>query len=250
MIILADVNEQTTSPETISNLQKTFEKIIISNLSCGDLNIILENGDKLAIERKEIHDFLASIGDGRLFDQVERMANEAKYSAVIITGTLGYTQEDMVIANGEVTNWNGVSVRGALFSVMYSACPVFMINKEHYGELCKEIAEFVSKEDQHFQKSHKRIVTFPPVEPEIDILCAFPDVGLKRANALIDFISGREGNGTLAEALSWISAFPLIKYESRPQGWGNKIVDKFRKVLGLKENQYLVIQEEENENNS
>lgn len=247
MIIIADSNEQATSPETISNLQKVFPKVLISKLSSGDLNIILEDGSILAIERKEIHDFLASIGDGRLFAQVENMATHAKYSVIVITGTLGYTKDDMAIANGEITNWHGASVRGAMYAVMFSACPVFLVNKENYASLCLELSEFVTKEDQRLQRNHKRIVTFPPVEDEVDILCAFPDVGLKRANSLMDFIGGKNGNGTLAEAMSWVSALPLIPAESRPQYWGMKSIDKFRKTLGLKENQYLEIREETQE---
>lgn len=247
MIIIADSNEQAMSPETISNLRTIFPNLSVSSLSCGDLNAILDDGSKLAIERKEIHDFLNSIGDGRVFSQVENMATGAKYYAIIIEGYIGFTSDDMVLVNGEETNWKGVSVRGALFSIQWSGCPVTFAPKGYYAFAVNEMINLVSKDDQHLQKIHRRIITFPPIDIEIDILTAFPDIGLKRAMALFDYIGGKTENPTLAEAICWGAAFPLIKGESRPTGWGNKIVDKFRKTLGLRENQYLEIKEENGE---
>jgi ERCC4-type nuclease len=220
---------------------------MVTNLDYGDVNVVLDNGDLLAIERKEIHDFLGSIGDGRLFDQAERMS-KAKYSAIIVQGTLTYSSDDMAIANKERTNWSGVSVRGALYAVQFSGCPVLFCPEDWYPRIVQSLIEFVSKSDQHWQNKHRRIITFPPLDERISLLATFPNIGIKRATSMVEFCGKTEGNlGTLAESLCWASAMPLIENGSRPAGWGNKIAQNFREYLGLKPGQYLEIKEDKSE---
>jgi len=247
MLIITDSNEAATSPTTVQNLKRTFPGLIVSQLDFGDVNVILDNGELLAIERKQVFDFLSSIGDGRLFDQAERMS-KAKYSAIIVQGTLGYTSDDMAVANKEKTNWSGSSVRGALYAVQFSGCPVIFAQEDWYPKIIQDLINFVTKPDKHWQTKHRRIITFPPLDERVDLLASFPNIGVKRASSMVEFCGKVEGNlGTLAEALCWASAMPLIDNASRPAGWGNKIAQNFRDYLGLKPGQYLEIKESETE---
>ena len=240
MIIIVDSNEQATSSRTMKELYTVFPKFMVSKLASGDINIILDDGSILAVERKEIHDFLGSISDGRIFKQVETMADNAKYYAVIIEGSLQINYDtDMVIANGELTNWKGSSVRAALFSIMWSGCPVSFSPKGCYAQTVEEMAKLVSKNDEHLQRIHRRIVTFPPIEIAQDILMAFPNVGFKRAESMIKFCGENGNDGKLADMLCWAAAMPEIPYESRPAGWGNAMVKSFRETFGLEDDEYL-----------
>jgi len=249
MIVIADSNEQATSKRTIKELKHVFGNVMISKLPSGDVNIIMKDGSVFAVERKEVHDFLGSIADGRVFKQVENMASNAKYYAIIIEGSLNINYDtDMVIASGEITKWKGSSVRAALFAIMWSGCPVSFAPQGCYAETVLEMVNMVSKDDEHLQRSHRRTITFPQVGLEQDILMAFPNVGFVRSESLLSFCTERLGNKpSLAEALAFGSALKFINNKSRPKGWGASRIDDFREILGLKENEYLEIRKVKND---
>ncbi len=248
MFIIVDQNEQATNPTVVERMRKTFPNLQIANLTCGDVNIILDTGDVLAIERKRADDLLGSIGDGRVFRQVEQMAQGAKWSCIIVEGHITFDKKtDMTVVNGRETKWRGVSVRGALMAIQFAGCPVIPSMPETYPDVISDVIAFCSKPEVHQQSlSRKRIVTFPPIDLKEEIIAAFPGVGLKRARSLFEFVgSGNENQfSSLAEAICWITAFPGINQSARPEGWGNGTVMNFRAALGLKENEYLTLVEE------
>lgn len=246
MLILADSNEQGTSPQTIENMREVFPQLQTISLVFGDYNVIMDNGDILAIERKEASDFLASIGDGRLFRQVEEMANEAKWYCVVQVGSISFRQ-GLAYVNGEETNWKESSVQGAKWAIGWSGCPIIETTSKNFPYTVANIINFCSKPDIHWQGlGHKRIVTFPPIDLPTEILSAFPGVGLKRAKSAMQFAKEEnEDVPSLAQTMAWITAFPLIDYDSRPSGWGDKTVQNFRATLGLAPYEYLDIKEEE-----
>lgn len=245
MIVVADSNEQSTNPSIVALMKKRFPKMTVTSLSFGDYNIILDNGDILAVERKNVGDFLGSVGDGRVFRQVEAMC-AARFSCIVMVGSMYYDGNDMVVADRRLTGWNGKAIRAALTAIQFSGCPIVWCDSDGYfPDAVQEMVEFCSRPAEHLQRlSRKRIVTFPPVEVDIEILASFPGVGIKRAQALMDFVANTDYS-SLAGALAWASAFPLIKEGGRPEGWGNKTVLNFRGLLGLGNGQYLEIKEEE-----
>jgi ERCC4-type nuclease len=248
MFVMVDTNEQSTNPVVVARLQQVFPNLQITTLLCGDVNIILDDGAILAVERKQAGDFLGSIADGRVFRQVERMAAGAKWSCIILTGALSFDKDDMAVIDGRATNWKGASVRGAMMAIQWAGCPIIGSTEEMYPYVLNDIIQFCSKPSEHQQTlGRKRVVTFPPVELKEEIIAAFPGVGLKRAQALFEFVEGKnnpEEGASLSEALSWISAFHLIAEKSRPEGWGNKTVLNVRTALGLQPNQILDIKEQ------
>jgi ERCC4-type nuclease len=246
MILVADSNELGTNPSIIERMKKTFPKMLVSSLSFGDYNAILEDGTIVAIERKNVGDFLNSIADGRVFRQVEQMS-AATFYCIIMVGQLRFNKEDMTIADNRLTGWKGKAVRAAIMAIQFSGCPVVGCEDDYdFPEVVSEVIQFSAQPLEHHQKiGHRRIVTFPPLELPIEILAAFPGVGVKRAQALMDYVSKTNYN-SLGGALAWASAFPLIKEGGRPEGWGNKTVANFRGLLGLRDGQYLEIKEEGN----
>lgn len=245
MIVIVDSNEEATNPAVVDTMRKSIPNLTVAHLTSGDVNVILDNGEVLAVERKNAADFLGSVADGRVFRQVENMANSAKFYCIIIVGEFSFDKEDMVVCNGRTTGWRGISIRGALYAIQFSGCPILFCRSSgypDYTETLLEIVKFVSKPETHWQMlGHRRIVTFPPIDIQTEIIAAFPGIGLKRAKALLEFAGKKGKRGTLAEALTWASAFPMLAESSMPEGWGKKVANNFRTMLGLADDEYLDI---------
>lgn len=247
MIIIVDQNEKATNPKVVSSLEKYFTRIIIANLTCGDVNIPLDDGSILAIERKAPNDFLSSIADGRIFEQVESMASNAKYSAFIITGKFSYTNKtDMCVIDDEITNWKGSSVRATMAVIQYSGCPLIFCPPNQYPNMIAELYNTVNKPDERRGIRKNRIITFPPVDFRIQNLVQLPGFGLKSAEDTLNWVGMMEGvkpdengntYGTLAQVDHWLSIMAQIDKDSRPIG-AMKILT-WRKFKGLASNEYI-----------
>lgn len=258
--------EKVKQTKTLANqramkrFEQYFGELQFAELTCGDINIILDDGKLLAIERKRPGDFLGSIASGRLFRQVENMAKNATWSCVLVEGLFMFDKNDMAvipiydkadekIIQYEKTNWKGASVRGAMYAIQWSGCPIITVDPSNVPKVVHDIAGFCTKPAEHAQSlGRKRIVTFPPITLPEEIVSALPGVGLKRARALLEFSARKNGNKervpSLSEALSWASMLILIDKGSRPEGWGNQTILNVRSALGLLTGEYLAIQED------
>ena len=247
MIIIVDTNEQATNPKLVDNLKSCYGKsIVIANLNAGDINIPLDDGSILGMDRKEAHDFLASIADRRIFDVIERMFSYCKYVAIVITGKITYDDNDMVKIDGKVTNWNGKSVRATLRVIQLSGCILEYCPVDKYSEIINEIYSTVNKPDERQGLKRRRIVTFPPLDTRVEMLALFPGIGIKRSESLLssDIVKGgmsEDEYGSLAKAFETISTMVLVDKDIRPDGWGAKTILNFRKMMGLERNEYIQV---------
>lgn len=252
MIVVVDSNEQATNPAQVKIIEdyladprfaKKFHEpmmFAVSHLTAGDINVILQDGRVLAFERKEPNDFLGSVGDGRVFAQVERMAEAASMSAIIITGVISYDKEDVVLCDSIPTNWKGSAVRAAITAIMWSGCPVLRCVPKTLPQVIMETVALAMKPLEHFQR-RERVVTFPPMDERVEIMSALPGVGPKRAKSILQFV-GHDGHlGRLAEALEWATMLGAINEESRPEGWGPTTISAVRSALGLTEAEILSV---------
>lgn len=242
MIVMIDSNEFLMSPETVNYVKKIFPESKITHLETGDINVILDDGRRVAIERKSPGDFLSSIADGRLFNQVERMSAFDSY-CVVVTGVFRYSRDDRVYINGNITPWNGKAVRAVIIALQMSACPVINSgNSSGYARVVSEFIQFCSKPPEKTQSS-SRIVTFPPLTAAENVLVSFPGVGVRRAKALLEFVGGN-----LCDAIEWGSSIiPLLRDDAKPEFWGSVTVENFRATLGLGNNQIMKVEDLKNE---
>lgn len=259
MFLIVDKNEEDTNPEIVKRLKKFFSNVVIANLphrqhgnrtvTAGDINIPLDDGSVLAIERKTPEDFLQSIATRHIFDQIEVMAQNAKYSAVIITGYFQYTDKtDLVSLDGKVREgWRGSSVRSAMNVIQYSGCALIFCPENKYPEMVAEVYNTVNKPEQRQGVIKNRIITFPPVDSRIEFLCQLPGIGITLADSILTFAgmmdnnADEDGYGTLASALHWITILMLIDKDSRPKGWGQKTTMTIRKFFGLESDEYITM---------
>src|SRR5688572_2398617 len=143
MIVVVDQSEKSSNPAVYNFIKKSFSNVIVADLphrvhgntkvTAGDINIPMDDGNILAIERKTPEDFLNSIVSGHIFDQVEVMSQHAKYCAIVVTGGFVYSKnaDDVgVFTDNEKeiknTNWKkrGSAVRGAIRTIEASGCPI------------------------------------------------------------------------------------------------------------------------------
>ena len=252
-----------SNQRSVERFKNYFGEIQFAELACGDINIILDNGKLLAVERKRPNDFLGSIASGRIFRQVENMAQNAAWSCIVVEGQFVFDKNDMAmipvynkddtkLVRYEETNWKGASVRGAMYAIQWSGCPIVTADPVTVPRVVHDMATFCTKPAEHAQSlGRKRIVTFPPITLPEEIVSALPNVGLKRARSLLEFAQRQNDNKervvSLAEALSWASMLRLIDKKSRPEGWGDMTITNVRTALGLLMGEYLVVQEDKNE---
>jgi ERCC4-type nuclease len=253
MLVMMDSNEEATNPAAVALMRKHYPNLEVTKLEFGDINILLDNGSLLSIERKKVGDFLGSIPNGHVFNQVERMSNGAKYYAIVMLGDMSFDENDMVTVDGRITEWKGASVRAAIYAIQWSGCPIVWASNSGLPFVVAELIAICEKPEIHLQLNHKRIITFPPADQRLQILASFPGIGAKKAEALLMFSrdqfaeeAKKNGDGddkysTIAQALMWASAFPLIASKARPEGWGDKIVQTFRLALGLGRDEYIDI---------
>jgi hypothetical protein len=255
-----DERADSSNLRAMQRLKTFFPNIQQAALTCGDINVILDGGGTLAIERKRAGDFLGSIGSKRIFRQVENMANNSTWSCVIVEGLISFNQDDMAVIptfdkkdhidGYETTGWRGVSVRGAMYSIQWSGCPIISIDPLQLPHVVADLVQFCSKPSEHSQSlGRKRYVTFPPITLSQEIMSAFPSIGLKRVKSLEAFAQNNNDANvpTLAEMLCWGSYLGKIHKRSRPEGWGDMMVSNFRAALGLQEGEYLSIVRDEEE---
>lgn len=270
MLLIVDKNEKDVNKAVFNQLTKHFSKVIVANLphreyggisvTAGDINIPLDSGDILAIERKTPNDFLNSIPNRHIFNQIEVMAQNAKYSALIITGKIEYTDKtDIVIADGIRTDergkgWSGRSVRAVLNLIQGSGCPIIHCPANKYPQMIEEVYSTFNKPPEHQGIDKRRIITFPPVDERVERLCKFmPGVEFVLADRLLKFAgmmdnnADEEGYGNVASALHWATILSGVAKSERPKGWGPHKILTVRKFLGLASNQYIGINSELNE---
>lgn len=267
MIIIVDQNEKDTNPDVVKKLEKNFSKVIVANLphheyggikvTSGDINIPLDDGNLLAIERKTPNDFLQSIPNRHIFNQVEVMAKNAKYSAVVITGKYLFGRDGYVYINeggkDNKTDWKGVSVRAVMTAIQYSGCPVIQCPPDEFCTVISEVYNLVNKPSEHQAIVKNRIITFPPVDERVQFLAQLPGIGLKSADSLLKFAGMMDGNadadgyGTIASAFTWISILSQIDKDSRPSEWNAKKILTVRKFWGLASHEYINVNSEKQE---
>jgi ERCC4-type nuclease len=250
-VLFIDTNEPATNPHVVAQISKHFTVIPVK-LQAGDINVPLPNGKLVIIERKETSDLLASIGDGRLFEQCERMVTLSPFSFIVVNGGLHYNEDDMVCIDGRITNWHGRSVRNAVLAVQMAGCSVAYTEGVGLVTILDEIISLCGKPDHSPSAHHERAMTFPPIDKRVEILSQFPGVGTKRAEALLRWVKQDQVTavedcddfGELGSAIEWATMMPLLDESSHPDGWGKVTIANFRTALGLADDEYLSVRKD------
>lgn len=216
-------------PEEIQRLDFGAPSVVTA-LECGDLWASCTDGELLVIERKTPSDLLASIGDNRLFLQVQKMRERSRWSYVVITGWLTPTHDNKTFVNNRLTGWNWDSVQGALLTVQEMGVNVaYCADDHHYPKVVGWLA-----------RRERGAKVLPPAEhsvrvmsPGERVLTALPGIGLERAQQLLE-------HRTPAHALAYLTWVENEYREiDRIAGIGAGIKANVRQALGLADGETL-----------
>lgn len=204
---------------------------VVMALETGDLWASCADGALLVIERKTPSDFLASIGDNRLFLQAGKMRERSPWCYLVLTGWLTPSHDGKTIVNGRVTGWNWNSVQGALLTVQELG--VHVLSCDHDNAYAKTVRQLAAR--QRTPRVLPPVNTARVMSPGEQILTGLPGIGLERAQSLLEEFRAAEG-------LAWLTWLGTV---SQVAGIGDGIKANVRKALGLQDGETLTLWSDE-----
>lgn len=167
--ILMDTRESDETKEILNLFLKPKEKMLL----VGD--IIVNN--ILCIEHKKIDDFINSIFDDRLFNQISKMKNNFVHSYIMVSGSMS----DLLNLANDKNCYN--STKAAIASCFVRGCPViFCDNLPNMCEIIKILGEKLTD-----GKNRTISVTKASIEnDQLRLICSLPGISEKRGQALLD----------------------------------------------------------------
>lgn len=205
------VDHREGSSQLVKELSLMNVKLEFKTLEVADYIV----SDRVAIERKEIKDFIDSIKDGRLFKQLKELAQAYPKPILLIEG------ENLFMAGGISPN----AIRGALASIITDFSIPILWSKDPKDSALL-IYSIASREQQELKREPViRSEKAPLLTHEIQeyIIAGIPFVDRKRAITLLTHFKTIQNifNATEEE----IAKLP---------GFGKKIASKIRKISTVK----------------
>ena len=157
-----------TEPASIKALNYGVPTMVQA-LPCGDAWLATDT-QTLVIERKTLSDLLASIRDGRLFDQAARLVSQSKWCYEVIT-ELPVVRSGYIFLNGKMTEWKWASVQGALLTLQEMGVEVVWW-QDGYVECLKWLAGR-DRDAVHVKPQKRDVIMQSPAET---ILCGLPGI--------------------------------------------------------------------------
>lgn len=174
IVIFADTREQAS--KIIKELTKKEAKIIVKQLDVGDFIV----SNEIVIERKTIEDFLTSITDGRLFNQLINMSNNYEKPVLLLEGNI-----DEIYTLREIH-------KNAIMGIISSIATTYripIINTKDIYESADYIYHIAKREQEKNEKPIKIRIGkkgLTPEEQQQYILEGFPMIGPQMAKTLLN----------------------------------------------------------------
>lgn len=219
-------------PEWVRDLSFYGARKLIMEMEYGDIWITCEDGETLAIERKEPEDFINSMTSGRLINQANGLAQYRKggiWPYLMITGDLMSGPNGGTYVNGKISNVKFAAVQGELLSIQELGVFVTFANDS------RDLEQAVLRLSN---RNRNPVMTIPGPKRKgtvmgkgAEFLAGLPGIGASFADAIL------MNSGTPAKALE-----KLTNKEPIPNVQiGQKRRETIRAVLGLKENETLKV---------
>lgn len=180
--VLIDSREQKMSKKALAFFNGRHIISEIQTLKDGDLIFLLQNQEKVYIERKSYPDYVSSyIKNNHIQDQAIRLS-EYNYYACIVHGSIHDLQR--ISALRRITQ-DSVDKMTANLMLFYKLPIFFVSDEKQYLKLALMIAETVAK---HHGRALETISLNNGVRarPDIKILIAQDNIGLQKAKMLLD----------------------------------------------------------------
>jgi DNA excision repair protein ERCC-4 len=213
-------------PASIQGLKFGQTPVIVTTLDSGDCRVICDDGATLIIERKTPDDFLNSIKDGRLFEQVIRMREVSPWCYLIITGPLYALPDGYIQTGNRHTGWKVESVEGAKITIQELGCAVVECKELEYPAWIERLANRDRGNVRAGAIRNGHILS-----PGEQVVTALPGIGLDKAQLLLEC-------HTPARAIEFLTRTDL---STSIQGIGPKTKENIKRSLGLKETECLKV---------
>ncbi len=157
--------------KVVKILSEDYEVVPVQ-LSVGDYVL----SDRIAVERKTTGDFLESIRDGRLFEQVKKLRNDYKAPVLIIEGESLFSR-----------NFHENSIYGAIASIIsdFNVPVIFTRNPEETAKLLKALYRRERAEHREIAL-HKERKPMTLEERQRYIVESLPSVSAKLSKRLLE----------------------------------------------------------------
>lgn len=214
-------------PLWMQNIAIDGAPTVVTQLQCGDMWLATHDEKLLIVERKTADDLLASIADGRLFDQAAAMTAMTPWVYIVVQGELIPAPNGRTIAAGRTTGWRWSAVQGALQTVQEMGIAVVYLSEAQI-----DFHDYIIRLANRDRSVVRVGATRKPelLAPGMLLLMALPDVGPDRAKMLL------EQTGSAAFALSAMTDDMLNII-----GIGAETRAKARAALGLTDGARLEI---------
>jgi len=201
--------------------------VVKHSLETGDYKLWRDDGHVVIVERKAVSDLLGSIADGRVFQQMARLAemsSDTVWTYVMVTGEIE-TLDNRVVTQRGVTGWNFRSVNGALLTMQEVGVSVAFGDD---STLAQDLITLAERNHSGVKVSPKREIAL--ISQEAAFIAGIPGIGEKRGADIM-----KRAAGNIAHALIWVT-----DTEAGHQGW-NAIKRRAKKFLGLAEDERLEV---------
>lgn len=195
--------------ESMNRFVRHFSKFgIVPKIASLDVGDVVVNG--MCIERKTPADFIASITDGRLFEQAVKMKSYSK-SLVVVEGRLG----DLL--NPKFRRINVNAVTGAVASLCVDfGLPVLFTDK-YYDLVYYHLFNRALKTERVERIVKEKITDYD--DAKVHLIASVPGVGAKRARLIL------EKFGTVLDAILNVDLWNEI------EGIGDKTIESAKEVF-------------------
>jgi len=236
--IFIDSNE----PKKYKDLSFGKHTVVVTNLQMGDYKILTDEGQVITIERKTASDFIASIQDGRAYQQAAAMGSLRSQSFeetdfkeptkfwpyFIITGTFLENNGKVETKNGR-TGFSYWAAQGARLDIREMG--VYIYDVAHDDHFEKAVMTIINR------KRDRNIRIVPAKDPVGTGLCAemlmtLPRIGKKKANDISLYC-----RGNIADAFCAISD---LSFDFDIPGITKNLQEETKINLGLLENEILM----------
>lgn len=144
------------------------------------------------VQRKEVSDFVASVNDGRLRQEVQQMVGaDLEYKALVIEGNVRWSMDGELIASGFGSSWNREKHIKQLLSVQDAG--VFVLSSSDTADTARVLLDFqgwVKKGDHTSLKGRGPMVsawgTKTNRDYQLHVVTSLPGIGIELAGRLLD----------------------------------------------------------------
>ena len=173
-------NEKMHHPEIWNAISRVCPISEMGDDIC-DFHIVGNDDKYLIVERKTAEDFVNSIKDGRLLNQIVKGKTITPYVYVVIVGTILPAKHGKTYINGNLTGWDYAAIEGVMLSIQELGASIVF---------CADENDFLPCMVRLANRSRGDVIVMPVREAAVfggaeNVLTSLPGIGAKKAADLL-----------------------------------------------------------------